>query len=281
MKSAAITKQNRQALPPGSRLWTPNNLKHVISWLSPRRLLRLGIGSGLSVWRDAKQNSQFVQSTVSRRPTLTSTAGQFKGLRVPEFDGTSDFLADESPSDLFDIDAGDFFVMAAIRTGDDVSGTQTIINVQRESASEQIWLRTLFGKTDTRLQISFGGFAGSFCSGTTAITTNTTYLVYGERIGNGVDVYLNGVKDNAASIASTVVINNSSPAVIGARNTSATNAFKGKIAEVVMGGFNSASQSPIITTKTRQLLEGYMAHNSGIADVLPSDHPYRKGPPRR
>ena len=54
-----------------------------------------------------------------------------------------------------------------------------------------------------------------------------------------------------------------------------------KIAEVVMGGFNSASQSPIITTKTRQLLEGYMAHNCGIADVLPSDHPYRKGPPRR
>ena len=106
-------------------------------------------------------------------------------------------------------------------------------------------------------------------------------MVYGERIGNGVDVYLNGVKDNAASIVSTVVINNSSPAVIGARNTSATNPFGGKIAEVVMGGFNSASQSPIITTKTRQLLEGYMAHNCGIADVLPSDHPYRKGPPRR
>jgi hypothetical protein len=245
-------------------------------------MLRLGLGDGLSVWRDAKQNSQFVQSTVSRRPSLTSDAGQFKkGLRIPEFDGTSDFLADESPSDLFDIDAGDFFVMAAIRTGDDVSGTQTIINVQRESASEQIWLRTLAGKTNTRLQISFGGFAGSFCTGETAITTNTTYLVYGERIGNGVDVYLNGVKDNAASIVSTVVINNSSPAVIGARNTSATNPFGGKIAEVVMGGFNSASQSPIITTKTRQLLEGYMAHNCGIADVLPSDHPYRKGPPRR
>ena len=36
MKSAAITRQNNQVLPPGSRLWTPANIgKHLKLWLRP------------------------------------------------------------------------------------------------------------------------------------------------------------------------------------------------------------------------------------------------------
>ena len=91
-------------------------------------------------------------------------------------------------------------------------------------------------------------------------------------------MYLNGEQDNSAAVASTVEINNSSGSFLGNFTQAATGQpFVGKIAEVVIGG---STQKNILSTKQRQLLEGYMAHNCGIASVLPDSHPYKKGPPR-
>ena len=280
MKSAAITKQNRQALPPGSRLWKPNNLESVATWLSPRRTSGLAVSSGLSSWRDAKGNTQFVQTDASKRPSLTQSKTVFKGLLVPDF-SSGDFLADETPTDKLDVGDGDFYIMAAIRTGAMQRGT--IVSLQRENSfTPAIQLQL----TQTRAGFFLNGdvlgaaFPAQSVNGATnlSLASNTIMLVYFERINNELNVYLNGTKDNSAAVASTGDVDNNAASILGNNQTSGTGQqFIGKIAEVVIGG---SRRKNIIGDKQRQLLEGYMAHNCGIASVLPDSHPYKKGPPR-
>jgi hypothetical protein len=273
LKSSSITKQLTQALPPRSRLWTPNNLKAVITWLAPRRLFRLGLGTGFSKWRDAKGNTQFVQTDASKQPSITQSKIDFKGLLVPEFDGTNDFLADETPTDRLDIGDGDFYIMAAIKTG--IVAPSSIVCLQREDNTEQINFGIFSGKTGGVLRLQTSGF--SFVSGGTNLTNNTTYLVYCERINGIIHVYLDGTKDSRLGLVNSTSIDNNAASVWGARDTTPAALFDGKIAEVVIGG---STRKNIIGVKQRQLLEGYMAHNCGIASVLPDSHPYKKGPPR-
>ena len=280
MKSSSITKQVTQALPPRSRLWTPNNLKGVITWLAPRRLFRLGLGTGFSRWRDAKGNTDFVQTDASLRPTITQSKTVFKGLLVPEF-SSGDRLADETPTDKLDVRDGDFYIMAAIRTGAMQRGT--IVSLQRENSfTPAIQLQL----TQTRAGFFLNGDvlgaavpAQSVIGATNlSLASNTIMLVYFERINNELNVYLNGTKDNSAAVASTGDVDNNAASILGNNQTSGTGQqFIGKIAEVVIGG---SRRKNIIGDKQRQLLEGYMAHNCGIASVLPSNHPYKKGPPR-
>ena len=282
MKSSSITKQLTQALPPRSRLWTPNNLKAVITWLAPRRLFRLGLGTGFSRWRDAKGNTDFVQTDASLRPSITQSKTVFKGLLVPEF-SSGDRLADETPTDKLDVRDGDFYIMAAIRTGAMQRGT--IVSLQRENSDEQIGFsiaqsRAGFFLQGVTRQIGIFPNPSAIVTGATnlSLSSNTIMLVYFERINNEMNVYLNGTKDNSAAVASTTDIDNNAASILGNLQTSGTGQqFIGKIAEVVIGG---SRRKNIIGDKQRQLLEGYMAHNCGIASVLPDSHPYKKGPPR-
>jgi hypothetical protein len=277
LKSSSITKQLTQALPPRSRLWTPNNLKAVITWLAPRRLFRLGLGTGFSVWRDAKGNSQFVQTDASKRPSITQSKQDFKGLLVPEF-SSGDVMADLTPTDKLDVGDGDFYIMAAIKTATVFRGT--VVSLQRESNQEKIEITFNLTRAGTFLQgtVKQAAFNAEVVAGTTPLTNNTIMLIYFERINNELNLYLNGTKDNSAAVASTVEIDNNSGSFLGNFTQAATGQpFVGKIAEVVIGG---SRRKNIIGDKQRQLLEGYMAHNCGIASVLPDSHPYKKGPPR-
>ena len=280
MKSSSITKQVTQALPPRSRLWTPNNLKGVITWLAPRRLFRLGLGTGFSRWRDAKGNTQFVQTDASKRPSITQSKTVFKGLLVPDF-SSGDFLADLTPTDKLDVGDGDFYIMAAIRTPETVNRA-TIISLQRENFSTPCIQLNIFRTRAGKFingEVLGAAFPAQSVIGTTELSSssNTVMLVYFERINNELNVYLNGTKDNSAAVASTTDIDNNAASVLGARDTTPAALFDGKIAEVVIGG---SRRKNIIGDKQRQLLEGYMAHNCGIASVLPDSHPYKKGPPR-
>ena len=274
MKSAAITKQNNQVLPPGSRLWTPNNFSRVITWLSPRSNYSKTAGDGLAQWNDAFGNTTFAQGASNRQPTLTEEKATFNGLLVPDFDGGDDLMADLTPTDLLDVGTGDFFIMAAIKTG--VVGASSIVNLQQENSNEKINLGIISGRGGAKLDISVTSLSNQ--PGDTTLTNNTTYLVYGERLNTTLSVYLNGTRDHAIGVFNTTSIDNNAASILGSSDASIpTNTFDGKIAEVVIGG---STDQNIIGTEDRQRLEGYMAHNCGIADNLPSDHPYRYGPPR-
>ena len=48
-------------------------------------MYRLGIGTGFSRWKDAKGNTDFVQTDATKRPSITQTKPDFKGLLVPDF----------------------------------------------------------------------------------------------------------------------------------------------------------------------------------------------------
>ena len=244
-------------------------------------MFRLGLGTGFSSWRDAKGNTQFVQTDASKQPSLTQSKTVFKGLLVPDF-SSGDFLVDETPTDKFDVGDGDFYIMAAIRTG--TAARATIISLQRENIfSPMIQLNLSQTRAGLFLNGEVLGFAApaQSVSGATNLSSssNTIMLVYFERINNEMNVYLNGTKDNSAAVASAGEVDNNAASILGNFTTTATGQpFVGKIAEVVIGG---STQKNIIGDKQRQLLEGYMAHNCGIASILPDGHPYKKGPPRR
>ena len=274
MKSAAITKQNSQVLPLGGRLWNPTHLRDLITWLSPRRNFSKTLGDGLAQWDDSLRNTTFAQGATNRMPTLTQEKATFNGLLVPDFDGGDDLMADLTPTDLLDVGTGDFFIMAAIKTG--VVGASSIVNLQQENSNEQINLGIISGRGGNKLDIRVNSISNQ--PGDTTLTNNTTYLVYAERLNGTLNVYLNGTKDHSSGAANSTSIDNNAASILGSSDASIpANTFDGKIAEVVFGG---STDTNIIGTEDRQRLEGYMAHNCGIADNLPSDHPYRYGPPR-
>lgn len=274
MKTAAITKQNNQVLPPGSRLWTPYNFDHVITWLSPLSNSSKTVGDGLDDWSDSLNNTQFIQVASNRQPTLTQEKATFNNLLVPDFDGGDDLMVDVTPTNLLDIGTGDFFIMAAIKTG--VVGASSILNLQKESDNEQINFGIISGRGGAKLNIQIASLANQ--SGDTTLTNNTIYLVYCERLNGTLNVYLNGTKDHSLGLGNSTSIDNNGRSILGASNSIVpADTFDGKIAEVVFGG---STDTNIIGTEDRQRLEGYMAHNCGIADNLPSDHPYKNGPPR-
>jgi hypothetical protein len=61
--------------------------------------------------------------------------------------------------------------------------------------------------------------------------------------------------------------------VIGARNRNGVDPFRGSISEIVV-------TSTALSQENRQRLEGYLAHKWGMADQLPSTHPYATNPPQ-
>ena len=244
----------------------------------PRRIFRLGVGTGFSQWKDARGNTDFVQTDATKQPSLTQSKAEFNGLLVPDF-SSGDVMADLTPTDKLDVGDGDFYIMAAIKTAS--VNRATVVSLQRESNQEKIELTFTLTRAGTFLQgtVKVAAINPEQVTGTTSLTDNTTMLIYFERINNELNLYLNGEQDNSAAVASTVEIDNSSGSFLGNFTQVATGQpFVGKIAEVVIGG---STQKNILSTRQRQLLEGYMAHTCGISSVLPSDHPYKKGPPRR
>ena len=232
-------------------------------------------GDGLAQWNDAFGNTTFAQGASNRQPTLTQAKADFNNLIVPDFDGGDDLMADLTPTDLLDVGTGDFFIMAAIKTG--VVGASSIVNLQQENSNEQINFGIISGRSGAKLDIAVTSLSNK--SGDTTLTNNTKYLVYCERLNNTLNVYLDGTIDHSTiGTSNSISIDNNAASILGSSDASTpANTFDGKIAEVVFGG---STDTNIIGTEDRQRLEGYMAHNCGIADNLPSDHPYKNGPPR-
>ena len=144
-------------------------------------MFRLGLGTGFSNWRDAKGNTQFVQTDASKRPSLTQSKTVFKGLLVPDF-SSGDFLVDETPTDKFDVGDGDFYIMAAIRTPDTVSRA-TIICLQRDSVfTPSIQLGIIQNRAGKFIHGDVLGvaFPAQSVTGTTELSSssNTVMLVY-------------------------------------------------------------------------------------------------------
>ena len=135
MKSSAIKTQNNQAMPVGSRLWSPRELPHLIAWHSLRTLESVTANSTTGRFIDVSGNGNDLENDTSvQRPTV-KVSSDFGNLKVLDFDGSNDLLKKDPPSDSLDIADGDFFFCAAIAAATDTSN-QTIMSLQRESADE-------------------------------------------------------------------------------------------------------------------------------------------------
>ena len=245
MKSSAITKQNRQTLPPGSRFWTPANLPHLIAWNSVRTLQNLTADATTEFFYDVSGNVNALrQTTEGKRPTV-KVSSDFGNLKVLDFDASTDFMVKSTPPDSLDIGDGDFFFCAAIAAAADDTN-QTIMSLQREDNDEEL---RLFLQANGRFTFRI---SGSEIALATANLEGSVNLVY-------------------------AAIDNSAAVCLGSLTSGGAQLFDGQIAEVVYGGSTSKG---IMNDNKRQLLEGYMAHRCNISSRLVSTHPYKYGPPR-
>ena len=269
MKSSAITKQNRQTLPPGSRFWTPVNLPHLIAWNSVRTLQNLTADATTEFFYDVSGTGNALRQTDSdERPTV-KVSSDFGNLKVLDFDVSNDFMVKSPPPDSLDIDDGDFFFCSAIKANA-VETNQTIMSLQRVNNTQELRLFLQANGTFT-FRIS-----GDDRANATGDLEGSVNLVYAERINGAMRVFVNGTIGSVQDTSATTIINNGA-VCLGSLSSSGAQLYNGQIAEVVYGGSTSKG---IMDDEKRQRLEGYMAHRCNISSRLVSTHPYKYGPPR-
>ena len=269
MKSSAIKTQNNQAMPVGSRLWSPRELPHLISWHSLRTLESVTADATTEFFYDVSGNGNALRQTESGKQATVKVSSDFGNLKVLDFDGGTDFYVKSPPPDSLDIDDGDFFFCSAIKADADTSN-QTIMSLQRESNNEELRLFLQANGTFT-FRIS-----GDDIARATGDLEGSVNLVYAERINGAMRVFVNGTVGSVED-TSTVAINNNTAVCLGSLSASGAQLYDGLLAEVVYGGSTSKG---IMDDEKRQRLEGYMAHRCNISSRLVSTHPYKYGPPR-
>ena len=269
MKSSAITKNNNQAMPVGSRLWSPRELPHLIAWNSVRTLQNLTADATTEFFYDVSGNGNALRQTdADDRPTV-KVSSDFGNLKVLDFDASSDFMVKTPPPDSLDIDDGDFFFCSAIKADADTTN-QTIMSLQRQSNDEEL---RLFLQANGTFTFRISGDDRANATGNLEGSVN---LVYAERINGAMRVFVNGTIGSVQDTSATT-INNNGAVCLGSLSSSGAQLYNGQIAEVVYGGSTSKG---IMDDDKRQLLEGYMAHRCNISSRLVASHPYKNKPPR-
>ena len=269
MKSSAIKTQNNQAMPVGSRLWSPRELPHLISWHSLRTLESVTADATTEFFYDVSGNGNALRQTESGKQATVKVSSDFGNLKVLDFDGGTDFYVKSPPPDSLDIDDGDFFFCAAIKADADTTN-QTIMSLQRVDNTEELRLFLQANGTFT-FRIS-----GDDRANATGDLEGSVNLVYAERINGAMRVFVNGTIGSVQDTSATT-INNNGAVCLGSLTSGGAQLYDGLLAEVVYGGSTSKG---IMDDNKRQLLEGYMAHRCNISSRLVSTHPYKYGPPR-
>lgn len=95
MKSSAIKTQNNQAMPAGSRLWSPRELPHLIAWHSLRTLESVNPNITTNRFIDVSGNGNELRNTTSAQFPTCKISSDFGNLKVLDFDGSNDLLKND------------------------------------------------------------------------------------------------------------------------------------------------------------------------------------------
>ena len=240
-------------------VWNPSMLSTAL-WLDAADVSTITeSGGAVSQWDDKSGNGRNVtQATSSRQPAYTSSG--LNGKNVLTF--ADDFLSNatldwgDSPSSVFIVlgpsGAGTFRNIIATGTGTINQWSYGIFSTNAYAIFQILVGAQLFSVTTSITDILCFTSAGRVSTSVSAtLTTNGT---------------LNGTQTRSeANLTSAAGI------TIGS-NDIVNEPYVGFIAEIVL-------VPEIVSTKTRQQMEGYLAHKWGLTANLPADHPYKTAVP--
>jgi len=319
MKSSAIRKQNNQAIPAGSRLWTPANIGNdLVYWMRPE-MIRPHNGESTST-SDLAQN-KWIDSSFNGYEAGTPTNQQFSSINTCQFQsagisfGTQNAKTfptyrssngsqhggclsfSDSNAPRIDPGTGAFTIIGVCRltrsesASVPYSGTKLTIASDgngSSSASDFIYKLTVSsnGSSDPSTLVISAKCGSSTLSntveskaGNSQIFDEDSFMFAYDRDGSGNAELFN----NGVSLA-TGTGHDADMADTGPRNIFGLVSAQatGFIYGADNGGHRMAETICFNNddATTRILCEGYLAHKYGRQNKLASTHKYRYGPPR-
>jgi hypothetical protein len=240
---------------PGFTQWDPASITTAL-WLDAADASTVTTVSGaVSQWNDKSGNARHAtQATAGRRPAYTSSG--LNGKNVLTF--ADDFLSNASV-DWGDSASSVFLVLGA-------TGPGTFRNIIATGTG--VMNQWGYGLTNTNAYAIFQILVAPQAFSATPSITDILCFTSAGRVSTSVSATLttngtlNGTRTRSgAGLTSTAGI------IIGSDN-SVSEPFTGFIGEVVL-------VPEIVSTNTRQQMEGYLAHKWGLTANLPNEHPYR------
>jgi len=237
-------------------LWSPSNLNATLTaWQQG------GTGVSVSSWTDSSGNSNnLVQAASGDQPAVTT----LNGLDILDFNRTQLDHMDYGDLDAMDVGTGDFYTFIVMNP--DVSNAFMAL-LAKHSAADDYLLRV---DANNKIQQYIGSNAAGIVTGSTTISSGTTYIIAGYRDSSVSRVRVDGAADGFAINANSFS-NANAFHVAGQASTGTSANFDGQIAEIIMGPGS-------IETEEIEKVEGYLAERFALTS-LPSSHSYKQHPP--
>ncbi len=253
--------------------WTPADLAGSVVWFDSANGINLS-GSTVLGWTDRYSGLLASNVTSTARPIVSTNL--INGIAPLYFDGTSDFLAYLSPTNMLATDA------------------KSIVSVLRSRANPgtyygySISTRVNYGGVDNSLRgwliianetfHLYGHTAGGNAYATAEKLTLNEIAIVGYYKQAGTTTNLVSVYENGTNYA--LAVNQSLNGFAELANGYTTIGQQGgAYAQMDLGEQIAASY--VLTQSDRQKVEGYLAHKWGLASNLPADHPYKAAAPTK
>lgn len=236
-------------------LWNPEYLSNKVLWLKASDLVgTVADGAEVTMWSDKSGNAYHATGTAGSAPTLDLDG--FNGRPTLAFDGT------ESLSTASIGTSGDFSVFVV--AGDNSSSASNAYAIN----STNLQLRLRNGGVNIAVMLFRDSAAGLVYLLNPGVSS-ASGAIYSSILDGGVS---NTLIRNGTLLDAT-----SSGGVFDGTNTvldpmSFGSSLIGDIAEIII--VNAA-----LSDADRQKVEGYLAHDFGLASQLPTTHLYRNEPP--
>jgi hypothetical protein len=236
------------------KLFTPSELTTSL-WLDAYDEDTITESSGsVSAWNDKSGNDNHaVQVVGANQPTISGNSMDFDGINQY-------FTCADSPSLSLTSSFSVFFVLDVdiFNGGNMLSKDANNTYRFRVEANQKPWTLINDGTIVTE-------------TATSTIDSDTNILMHYFDAGNSLGFYGNGTSLGESATSKTNIQDTSGEVKIGTY-ISGDEQFDGALSEILI-------IPELVSTLTRQKVEGYLAWKWGLEDKLPSDHPHKSAPP--
>ena len=270
MKSSAIKTQNNQAMPAGSRLWTPLNLTGNLKgfWVNANTIGGAD-GDAIASFQDDFGQVSFANATAAQQPQIEKNS--LKGLTgIKWVLGDGDDNLAGTWSDGANIGTGDLYMIGLCSHDGSMDNNPTMVGVSFQNSPSQRFMIQRVAADDKFRIFSLSDGTSTTVASDSAVSDNTPVIAGAVRTSGTSRLYIDGAVQTQTS---TTAANLTNSAVRLGSETGQFGAWSGEIYEVIVG-------RGTLTDSDREKIEGYLAHKYGRQGNLPSTHTYRYGPPR-
>ena len=270
MKSSAIKTQNNQAMPDGSRLWTPLNLTGNLKgfWVNANTIGGAD-GDAIASFQDDFGQVSFANATAAQQPQIEKNS--LKGLTgIKWVLGSGDDNLAGTWSDGANIGTGDLYMIGLCSHDGSYDNNPTMVGVSFQNSPSQRFMIQRVATDDKFRIFSLSDGTSTTVVSDSAVSDNTPVIAGAVRTSGTSRLYIDGAVQTQTS---TTAANLTNSAVRLGSETGQFGAWSGEIYEVIVG-------RGTLTDSDREKIEGYLAHKYGRQSSLPSTHTYRYGPPR-